>query len=512
MNSVTRFLAAVWETTKWDLLSLVCRSTVKFTVGRISYKTQSGAGRLLSVRLLARRSPDGAILDGPSCLANAKYSLRKGLPSAGQRRLAVENDPHSVDGFDGKITAGYGKGEKRLVASGSAIVKIADQRFVSRYNYHEHQAERAGLHYDFVVEGVKPGTSKWEVHIPSGLIKGRYAFVTSDRGVLVVPMKDQGLVIAKPAYRLKTKDFLSELGPEWIVEQKFDGAMSNILIDKNRAIFRSHRETGETYYDRIPHLEDLSNRSRLFSCRLLFPGPDLSGTVLRGELVHPDGAARMGGILNANPEKAQQIQKLRGKAEFYIWDIVRYKGRDVSTRSYRDRREILEVVAANVRRFNPWWHIVPAARSEQNAQDFYKKAIGQGLPYGEGVVVKSSDPGVRVWYKVKATDTVDLPVVAFLEGSGKYKGTLGRILVENPANGARGEIGSFAISDSERDWIWQNRGLLEGQTAEIRAQELTSRGVLRAGVFVRWHPSKSETGLLMYAEGLDLAKGRVENT
>jgi hypothetical protein len=52
--------------------------------------------------------------------------------------------------------------------------------------------------------------------------------------------------------------------------------------------------------------------------RKLFPGPDQEGTVLRGELHHPDGAARVGGMLNALPEKSIRIQQERGPVEFYV--------------------------------------------------------------------------------------------------------------------------------------------------------------------------------------------------
>jgi len=40
--------------------------------------------------------------------------------------------------------------------------------------------------------------------------------------------------------------------------------------------------------------------------------------VLRGELHHPDGAARVGGMLNALPEKSIRIQQERGPVEFYV--------------------------------------------------------------------------------------------------------------------------------------------------------------------------------------------------
>lgn len=64
------------------------------------------------------------------------------------------------------------------------------------------------------------------------------------------------------------------------------------------------------------------------------------------------------------------------------------------------------------------------------------------------------------------------------------------------------EVGSFMISDSERDCIWKNRDILAGQVAEIRLQDITAKGAPRAGVFDRFHPSKSDVGLLTYSEGL----------
>jgi hypothetical protein len=44
--------------------------------------------------------------------------------------------------------------------------------------------------------------------------------------------------------------------------------------------------------------------------------------------------------------------------------------------------------------------------------------------------------------------------------------------------------------------------VLTGQIAEVRAMKVNESGAIRAGVFVRFHPSKSEAGLLMYSETL----------
>jgi hypothetical protein len=44
--------------------------------------------------------------------------------------------------------------------------------------------------------------------------------------------------------------------------------------------------------------------------------------------------------------------------------------------------------------------------------------------------------------------------------------------------------------------------LLAGQIAEVRAMKVDESGAIRAGPFVRFHPSRSERGLLLYSESL----------
>jgi DNA ligase-1 len=131
---------------------------------------------------------------------------------------------------------------------------------------------------------------------------------------------------------------------------------------------------------------------------------------------------------------------------------------------------------------------------------FYQAIIHdpRGLPYSEGVVIKSADDPA-IWYKVKNRDALDLKVVDYIEGTGKFAGTLGALVVETES-GARSEVGSLQVTDAQRQWIWGHRDLLQGQVAEIQAMEVTKAGAVRAGVFVRFHPSKSDVGLLMYSE------------
>jgi len=124
----------------------------------------------------------------------------------------------------------------------------------------------------------------------------------------------------------------------------------------------------------------------------------------------------------------------------------------------------------------------------------------RGLPWSEGVVVKYRDSRDQ-WFKVKANDTLDVRVVRCLEGAGKFAGSLGAIVVEGPT-GMESEIGSFQLTNEQRQWIWDRRDVLTGQIAEVRALTVNESRAIRADVFVRFHPSKSEAGLLMYSEAL----------
>jgi DNA ligase-1 len=134
--------------------------------------------------------------------------------------------------------------------------------------------------------------------------------------------------------------------------------------------------------------------------------------------------------------------------------------------------------------------------------EFYQTIINdlRGLPWSEGVVVKYRDAEDQ-WFKVKANDTVDVKVTRCIEGAGKFAGSLGAMVVEGPT-GVESEIGSFQLTNEQRQWIWQHRDLLTGQVAEVRALTVNESGAIRAGVFVRFHPSKSEQGLLLYSESL----------
>ena len=139
-----------------------------------------------------------------------------------------------------------------------------------------------------------------------------------------------------------------------------------------------------------------------------------------------------------------------------------------------------------IRLFNKHFYVVPAMPKGGDPVEFYQAVINdpRGLPYSEGVVVKYKD-AVDQWFKVKANDTLDVKVIRCIEGSGKFTGSLGAIVVEGPT-GVETEVGSFQLTDEQRQWIWEHRDVLTGQIAEVRALTVNETGAIRAGVFVRF--------------------------
>jgi hypothetical protein len=184
MNRLANLALSVGETLAHEaarLLFGIALGRVKVLLGT---PLPLGTRQLALNRALQKKTVDGALLAGPRTGKEyAKFTLKRGLPTV-QRpmSLAVENQPHSADDFNGVIKEGYGKGEKRLIYSGTGLIKVGGSCQLGKINVHEHEAEKAGFHYDFVAEGVDPHTESFEVNIANGVLTSPSQFRTFVRG------------------------------------------------------------------------------------------------------------------------------------------------------------------------------------------------------------------------------------------------------------------------------------------------------------------------------------------
>ncbi|MGI4814089.1 MAG: RNA ligase family protein [Janthinobacterium lividum] len=524
-------LTKVAKTAAWvlfDNVEEILNMTIMPKVGakvtsKVTEKFGKPASKWLIAKVVSDKGVDGIILRGLNLFRNsgAKFALRKGLPNEKERTLAIENEPHVLDGFDGEILSGYGKGTKRIVYKGGAILKVGGEARLTDVEYHVHQADKAGLHYDLAVQGLPSNQDLFELNIGKGPVRGRYSFVKTDRGYIIGRMVDRGVSIAKPKYNLKTEDFLQQIGDpkvgaDYIVERKMDGSLINALIYENRVVMHSHRESAQSYYDKLPAIEFLKNRSKYFFARKLFPQPNLQNTILKAELVHPNGIGIVSGILNSSADNAVKVQNKIGMVVPYVWDIVRYRGKDLSNVPYEERRKILEEVVAEMNIFNKNWQVIEKKPDGVSPLDFYHAVVNdnRGLPYSEGVIIKpKSSVTEDAWFKVKMHDLVDMEIIDFIEGDGKYQGKLGSLLAKDLESGNTASVGT-GLSDFERDWIWEHKELLQGAVIKTKVFEETKES-FRAPRFVEFHESKgnNEAGLLMYADvlaGLDDKKKMID--
>jgi len=93
----------------------------------------------------------------------------------------------------------------------------------------------------------------------------------------------------------------------------------------------------------------------------------------------------------------------------------------------------------------------------------------------EGIMVKNPDSGYefkrsKSLLKYKPTKTVDLQVIGYQYGTGKYEGTLGALVCEYKNNCVH--VGS-GYSDEERKAIWDLREDIVGRIIEVQYQEAT---------------------------------------
>jgi hypothetical protein len=149
MNTLNRLGIALWRTLldQGDLIAT--QILLPPIAGAISTRVRiaatgthiphEGPSRLASYRKAVTRTVDGAVLDGEAPGTWAKYAIPKGLPAKeGERRMAIENQAHSVEECSFVIKEGYGKGTKTLVYAGPATYKIDGESQFGRVAVHFH--------------------------------------------------------------------------------------------------------------------------------------------------------------------------------------------------------------------------------------------------------------------------------------------------------------------------------------------------------------------------------------
>jgi ATP-dependent DNA ligase len=154
-----------------------------------------------------------------------------------------------------------------------------------------------------------------------------------------------------------------------------------------------------------------------------------------------------------------------------------------------ERREHLEAIMADSEEYDP---VVLVPRMDAFDEEYYTEYVQVG---GEGVMLKNPDalydPGGRHannWYKVKKFDTIDVFIVGYKEGEGKYKGMLGALNVQIP--GKDMSVGCFWVAGMDDDWrkeFYDNFPKYHNKMIEVKHFGLTA-GTPRFPQFLRMRP------------------------
>lgn len=126
---------------------------------------------------------------------------------------------------------------------------------------------------------------------------------------------------------------------------------------------------------------------------------------------------------------------------------------------------------------------VKVAHSLEQVMESYDHFLKLGY---EGVVIK--DPSApyhfrrhKAWRKIKPFKTEEFTVVGIQEGTGKYVGMLGALIIQM-TSGYRCGLGT-GFSDDQRKSLWAVPPI--GKIVEVQYQEMTKDGVLRFPSFKR---------------------------
>lgn len=182
-------------------------------------------------------------------------------------------------------------------------------------------------------------------------------------------------------------------------------------------------------------------------------------------------------------------------AEFHVFDVLPIEAFEQEGKggcaggTYIARRNLLkDIVGAEtggpiklIQRY--------AVNSEVEIHHVYESVRARGL---EGLIVK--DPAGLYhrrrnhgWMKLKNESEVDVQIVRLIEGTGKYVGALGALVVD--FNGVEVSVGS-GLSDQQREEFWVEGDNLIGRLCAVEYHEETPDGSLRHPRFVKWRDDK----------------------
>lgn len=379
-------------------------------------------------------------------------------PAPGETRLAVLQPTHTIEymDFKGTIPSGYGAGKVNLHQRGKAEV-ISSSKGHVRFNVYTGQKIEEYL--------LRDTGNGW-------MLKN---FTPTKEDVSAIKLE-------KPKYREVKPSQLDADRPDTVWQAKIDGA--HVLYD--------FPESGRTpnIYSCRPTVRDqgiIEHTARVPGALTRSTPGALKGSLLRGELyaVGPDGralpASSVGGILNAGVWKSREKQEVEGKLVPVVFDVVRFKGKDVEHLPYSQKRELLEKAVKAA----PWLSLPRTAEApEEKRRLFEEIKKGHEPSTKEGLIEWHLDKSGPTKAKFKQDQDVYVKDI-FSEKSkrGLAGGFSFSLTQDGPVAGRVGTGMSHALKKDLLD----NPDRYVGLKARIEAQRAPVHHAPRSPSFIGWH-------------------------
>lgn len=399
------------------------------------------------------------------------WAMHPEWPPPGKSTWAIAQPTHTVGymDFEGKIEQGYGKGSVAL-----------------------HDREKAE------VTNSKPGHISFNVYRGSGPEEYTLHRVTGKNWVLynrtLSREKDKlDLPTDKPKYKEKSFGALPVDDPRYVLSAKIDDAHNLFVLPTDRGRIRvvSYRPGIRSPGGIIEHTHKIPGLREGVQTPT-----GLGNTLLRGGLyaLHPETgeatpASTLAGLLNSDVWKSREKQKEHGHLRSVLYDVVRYRGKDMASAPYGEKLEVLKKVVKEL----PGHFELP--RMAYSSKE--KKELIADIKRGD---IPETKEGVVAWnlqeheapIKAKFTREHDVHIKDFFPGEGKYKGNgVGGFYFSHKAGGPIvGRVGT-GLSDELRKDMHKNPERYKGLVARVKSQGKFESGALRAPSFQDWHPDKN---------------------
>lgn len=209
------------------------------------------------------------------------------------------------------------------------------------------------------------------------------------------------------------------------------------------------------------------------------------GKVLHGEVITYDEQGNQNpreisnGILNSTLKKETPL----GSYKIFVWDAVDF----TSEKGYKDPTDYAQRFE-NLLKASNEAVVVPVkskiVKNMTEIQKFYHEIVSNG---GEGLVIKN---GKAPWenktskfqIKMKNETDLDLKIVGFTQGEGKFKGLIGAITCES-ADGLL-SVNVSGMSDTMRKDITERQNELIGTIVCVKANSIMENADSKASLFL----------------------------